>query len=163
APTTQERRLIMIVSRMAARALPLLGGLAILGLGGLLPLVPSWAQAPREGDQSPAAQDPTPSDQGRDRLQALEKAQADIRRMHREVEQARQDLERRTQELTRKLDQVRKAAVEAAKAPPAVERKSLPARGVPAGQPGGVVAAPGTPSAAGGAANPGTDLDKRLR
>src|SRR5258708_214842 len=125
----------MMMRGTVARALPLCGGLAILGVGVLLlPLMQSWAQAPLGAGQLAAAQDSSQSDQIRDKIRALEKAQADIRRMQEEVERARQDLERRTQDLNRKLDQIRKAASDAANTPLPVERKSSAPKGVHAGQ-----------------------------
>src|SRR5262249_30224556 len=142
----------MMMHGTAARALQLFCGLAILGLAGSLPLALSWAQETGGAGQPTAAQAPGQRDQIGDKLQALEKAQADIRRLQQEVDRARQDLERRTRELTRKRDQVRQAAAGAANAPPAAERKSFPSQ-----------AGPGSAPAMGATGTPGSDLEKRLR
>jgi hypothetical protein len=129
-----------------------------------LPWTRIWGQTPPTSQPEVERLGSRQNDALREKLQALEKAQADIRRMQEELDRTRRDLERRTQDLNRTMEAVRKAAQEPGSAP-TVERKSSTAKPGPGARAG---AAPGyptmTPPAEKPAAGmPGPDIDKRLR
>jgi beta-lactamase regulating signal transducer with metallopeptidase domain len=162
-----QRRLTMIMRGTTPRALTLGGVLAVLGLGALLlPLVPSWAQAPQAGGQTGGQAGQTEGQVGEEqqnpprrgavgeKRDQLQQAQEDLKRAQEALEKAKLDLDRKAKELQKRMAQLKRATDEA----DAADKKSPPARkygasgqggfwGFQSGQPG----------------QPGLDLDKRLQ
>ncbi len=154
-----QRRLTMIMRGTTPRALTLGGGIAVLGLGALLlPLIPSWAQAPnRPVPYQPEFMDPSQQDSFQARRHELERAQQEIHAMQQDLDRARQDLERRSKEMERRAEELRMMTYRLQKdmqdGPKKMEKKDVKAMVVDVdGRTIRVVQAP-----------MGPDTDKRLR
>lgn len=147
-----RRRLTMILKGKTPRALTWLGVLGVIAVAALLlPLVPTWAQAPRgEGGDPGAKKEGAPE---------IELQKQHLRKMAEEIERARAELERKSKELQEAMARLRQAEGQLG----GRGAGGRGAGGFPGGQPRPDPAARGFGGAAGKGGGAAPDLDRRLK
>ena len=99
--TDLKRRLTMILSGTTHRAMTWTGSLLVLGLGGLLPLVPAWVRAEPPPAADRKADDPRPD--GREPnvffLQADDRDSPEARRLEEELRKKSEEIQKLAQRL----------------------------------------------------------------